>query len=50
MRGFVGARYDVAAIWRRYADDVAAAALDRGHFLPEERPDETARALREFLG
>jgi haloacetate dehalogenase len=36
------------AIWRRWADDVCGAAVDGGHFFPEEMPRETARRLREF--
>lgn len=48
-RGFVGGAYDVPAVWRGYADDVTAQALDCGHFLPEERPDETYQAVHAFL-
>ena len=47
--GFVGQAYDVPAIWRDYADDVTAAALPCGHFLPEERPEETIAHLKHFL-
>jgi haloacetate dehalogenase len=36
-------------IWREWADDVRGEALNCGHFLPEERPDETAAALRAFF-
>jgi haloacetate dehalogenase len=42
--------YDVLAIWREWADDVRGRALDCGHYLAEERPDETAAELRAFLG
>ncbi len=35
--------------WRRWADDVTGHGLDAGHFLPEERPDEVAAALRELV-
>lgn len=49
-QGYVGRAYDVPAVWRQYADDVMTAALDCGHFLPEERPAETARALLDFFG
>ncbi|MDT3399089.1 alpha/beta hydrolase [Streptomyces sp. B1866] len=48
-RGFVASRYDVAAVWRDYAADVRGAGLDCGHFLAEEAPEETARALADFL-
>jgi haloacetate dehalogenase len=42
-------RYDVLTEWRRWAADVRGHALDCGHFLPEEAPDETGAALSEFL-
>lgn len=41
--------FDPLAIWRRWADDVTGHGLDAGHFLPEERPDEVATALRELI-
>jgi haloacetate dehalogenase len=42
-------RYDMLAEWRRWATDVRGHALDCGHFLPEEAPEDTAAALTEFL-
>ncbi len=48
-RGFVGAQYDVPSVWRDYATDVTAMPLDCGHFLPEERAEETYQAVQEFL-
>ncbi len=48
-RGAMGRLYDVAATWRDVADDVGGRALGCGHFLPEEAPDETLAALRDFL-
>ena len=41
--------YHVLAGWRMWADDVSGRAIDCGHYLPEEAPDETYRALREFF-
>jgi haloacetate dehalogenase len=41
--------YDVLAVWRGWADDVRGRALDCGHYLPEEAPDETYAELREFF-
>jgi haloacetate dehalogenase len=41
--------YDVLATWRPLAVRVEGRALPCGHFLPEEQPGETARALLEFL-
>jgi haloacetate dehalogenase len=41
--------YDVLAIWRDWADDVSGRSLDAGHYLAEERPDETLAELRAFF-
>ncbi len=49
-KGFVGKRYDVLEVWGRVAKDVRGQTLDTAHFLPEEDPDGTYAALREFLG
>ena len=48
-RGVVEKTYDVEAVWREYANDVRGRPLDAGHFLAEERPDETAQELTAFL-
>ena len=48
-RGFVGRNYDVPALWREKAGRVSGAALDCGHFLPEEAPSEVAQRLRQFI-
>ncbi|HEX3825779.1 MAG TPA: alpha/beta hydrolase [Sporichthyaceae bacterium] len=48
-RGFVARRYDVLECWGRRAERVSGAALDCGHFVPEEAPERTAAALEEFL-
>jgi haloacetate dehalogenase len=47
--GAVEEWYDALSIWREWADDVQGRALDCGHFLPEEAPDETFAALRAFF-
>jgi haloacetate dehalogenase len=41
---------DAEAVWRRWGDDVSAAVVSGGHFVPEEAPDELAALLSEFLG
>jgi haloacetate dehalogenase len=41
--------YDVLAIWRGWADDVSGRAIDAGHYLVEERPDEVLAELRAFF-
>ena len=40
---------DVLGIWRNWADDVRGGALDCGHHMSEEAPEELAAELREFL-
>jgi haloacetate dehalogenase len=49
-RGYMEQWYDVLAIWRDWADDVRGRALDCGHYLAEEAPDETAADLITFFG
>jgi haloacetate dehalogenase len=48
-RGVIGKQFDCLADWRAVADNVSGIGLDSGHFVPEERPDEVAQALRAFL-
>jgi haloacetate dehalogenase len=35
--------------WKTWATNVSGAPVDSGHFLTEENPDATAKALREFF-
>ena len=44
-----GSGYDVLAVWREHAETVSGQGIDGGHFLPEEAPEETYRALRGFF-
>jgi haloacetate dehalogenase len=37
------------ATWREWATDVRGFAIDCGHYLAEEAPDATAKALIEFF-
>jgi len=48
-RGIMHQIYDVPATWRARAERVTSKALDCGHFLAEEAPEETLAALREFF-
>jgi haloacetate dehalogenase len=49
-RGVVGrGQANPVAVWREYAADVHAVGLDAGHFLVEERPEESVAVLRRFL-
>jgi haloacetate dehalogenase len=41
---------DPLVIWRDWADDVSGRALDCGHYLAEEAPEETYSELRRFFG
>jgi haloacetate dehalogenase len=45
----IGSAYDVPGIWRDRAPRFTGRALDCGHFLAEERPQETGEILRSFL-
>lgn len=48
-RGVVERHHEVKQVWREYAWDVRGRSLECGHFLAEERPEETARRLSSFL-
>jgi haloacetate dehalogenase len=48
-QGVVGRMFDPLAAWRKKAVDVRGHAIECGHFIPEERPEETLAALRLFL-
>jgi haloacetate dehalogenase len=47
--GLVERKYDALAEWRKRARDVRGRVLACGHFLPEERPEETAAELLAFF-
>jgi haloacetate dehalogenase len=49
QRSSQGSGYDVLGVWRAHAEDVRGHAIDSGHFIPEEAPDEAYRALRDFF-
>ncbi|OYN98732.1 alpha/beta hydrolase [Enemella evansiae] len=46
--GVVHKLFDPLTLWRQVATDVSGRALDCGHYLPEERPDEVYAEVREF--
>jgi haloacetate dehalogenase len=48
-RSSQGSGYDMLAVWRDHAENVAGQAIDSGHFLAEEMPDATYTALRDFF-
>ena len=35
--------------WKAWASDVSGMPVDSGHFLTEENPDATAKALKDFF-
>jgi pimeloyl-ACP methyl ester carboxylesterase len=49
-RGNLQEWYDVPEVWRGWADDVEARAIDSGHYIPEEAPGETLSEIRAFFG
>ena len=49
-RGLVGRRFDPMALWKAQASGrVEGFAMESGHFIPEELPEETAGRLRDFF-
>jgi haloacetate dehalogenase len=48
-RGNLDEWYDVIGVWRGWAGDVRGRALECGHYLPEEAPEETYSELRAFF-
>ena len=48
-KGFVNKTYDVINVWKEYAKNVEGKALDCGHFLPEEKPKEVIKELKNFF-
>jgi haloacetate dehalogenase len=49
QRSSQGSGYDMLAVWREHAENVTGQAIASGHFLPEEAPEDTYRALRGFF-
>jgi haloacetate dehalogenase len=50
-KGTVGPLFDLLAIWRaKCSASVTGRALDCGHFLQEERPQELLTELQQFFG
>jgi haloacetate dehalogenase len=48
-QGFLEGHYDVLDVWRGWAEEVRGRALECGHYLPEEAPEETYAELRAFF-
>lgn len=47
--GTLGYVRDPVAVWQEWADQVEGVQLESGHFLMEERPFETAKAIGDFI-
>jgi haloacetate dehalogenase len=47
--GVIEQQFDCLADWRAVAREVRGEALNCGHYLPEEQPQEVARQLESFL-
>jgi haloacetate dehalogenase len=47
--GALEAWYDPLKIWKQWATNVSGRAVDCGHFIPEEAPDETSEDLLAFF-
>lgn len=48
-KGLMHKCYDVLDTWKSKARDVRGKAIDCGHFLPEESPDDTLAMLQDFF-
>jgi haloacetate dehalogenase len=49
-QGFLEGHYDVLDVWRGWAEEVRGRALECGHYIPEEAPEETYAELCAFFG
>ena len=47
--GAVGRCFDVMALWREAAGQTSGHALDCGHYVAEERPDEVLAEMLDFF-
>jgi haloacetate dehalogenase len=47
--GVIEQQFDCLADWRAKAREVRGCALECGHYLPEEQPEEVVRQLERFL-
>ena len=49
-QGYLEEWHDVLGIWRGWTDKVRGRALESGHYLPEEAPEEPHSGLHAFFG
>jgi len=49
-KGFIGKAYDPIKVWQSYTKGrVSGKSIDCGHFIPEEKPNETINEIINFL-
>ena len=48
-QGYLEQWYDVTGIWSEWATEVRGRAIECGHYLPEEAPEETCSELHTFF-
>jgi haloacetate dehalogenase len=48
-RNPVWERFDMLAVWRRFAPQVVGSAIEAGHYLAEQAPEEVLRKVLPFL-
>jgi haloacetate dehalogenase len=48
-RGNLATHRDPLALWRRWCPNVTGGAVDSGHYIPEESPDDLLAAILPFL-
>ena len=48
-KGTVEELYDPIEVWKKWAKNVQGFSLDCGHFIPEERPEETVDYIKNFI-
>lgn len=49
-RSVVGKIFSPLETWRDFVSSPTGRAIDCGHFIPEEKPEETLSAFRDFFG
>ena len=49
VKGLVGRKFDVPAIWRKYAARLTFKGIETNHWIPEEAPQELVADLKAFL-
>jgi haloacetate dehalogenase len=49
-KGLIEKKYDAIAEWKKVSSNtVEGGAIDCGHYIPEEKPDELMEHIREFF-